>query len=185
MIPSASVVAYTSPPESYLATPAWSHPSPLLSHVTSDVTLIGFYCFFEWLWLMSSSMPLIPFWESELSKESSILWKLRVVKWNKQPEVFLMCLWALCVSTKLMFSCLLETHLACTSELHEANPKKHGKLQTIFKGNNTAMHTHIQHMGMSHYHWYHEMCMQQSIDIDEWCVLQEELDHLEGKATNT
>ncbi|KAG0695465.1 hypothetical protein DFH29DRAFT_1005443 [Suillus ampliporus] len=69
-------------------------------------------------------------------------------------------------------------------KLHEANLKKHGKLQTIFKGNNTTMHTHIQCMGMSHYRRYRKKCVQQDINMDEQCVPQEELDRLEGKATN-
>ncbi|KAG1834972.1 hypothetical protein DFJ58DRAFT_847502 [Suillus subalutaceus] len=70
-------------------------------------------------------------------------------------------------------------------ELCEANSKKHSKLQTIFKGNNTATHTHIQCMGMSHYCQYQEKCVQQNIDMDERCVPQEELDRLEGKAPDT
>ncbi|KAG1724900.1 uncharacterized protein EDB91DRAFT_1255039 [Suillus paluster] len=52
-------------------------------------------------------------------------------------------------------------------ELREANPKKHGKLQTIFKGNNTAMRTHIQRMGMSHYCRYY--ALQQELELLPYC----------------
>jgi len=37
-------------------------------------------------------------------------------------------------------------------------------------------------MGMSHYGQYREKCLQQELDMDERCIPQEELDHLEGKA---
>src|SRR5882724_4714788 len=33
-------------------------------------------------------------------------------------------------------------------EIKKKNTKKHAKLQTIFRGNNTTMHNHIAHIGM-------------------------------------
>jgi hypothetical protein len=77
----------------------------------------------------------------------------------------------------------ISTESAC-SETRNANPIKHSKLQTIFKGNYTAMCTHIKRMGMSHYQQYREKCLQQDIEMDEQCAPQEELDRLDGKGIN-
>jgi hypothetical protein len=68
-------------------------------------------------------------------------------------------------------------------EIKKKNPKKHVKLQTIFKGNNTTMRNHIARMGMSdelgHYNTYWEKCMEGEIEMQAHCIPDEEPKHLQ------
>ena len=83
----------------------------------------------------------------------------------------------------------LQLHLLCfsnndhTREIKKKNPKKHAKLQTIFKGNNTTMRNHITRMGMSnelgHYNTYWEKCLEGKIEMQTCCIPDEECKRLQ------
>jgi len=60
------------------------------------------------------------------------------------------------------------------------NLKKYAKLQTIFKGNNSTMRTHVSRMGMCHYNIYREKCIEGDIDMHTRCIPEEEEERLAG-----
>jgi hypothetical protein len=68
------------------------------------------------------------------------------------------------------------------SEIKKHSPKKHGKLQTVFLGNNTTMCNHINRMGMSvemgHYVTYRQRCLDGGIEMNERCIPAEEVARL-------
>jgi len=82
----------------------------------------------------------------------------------------------------------LQLHLLYSSynghkrKIKKKNPKKHAKLQTIFKGNNTTMRNHIARMGMlkelGHYNTYREKCMEGEIEMQARCIPDEERERL-------
>ena len=62
-----------------------------------------------------------------------------------------------------------------TREVKKKNMKRHEKFQTIFRGNNTTMHNHIAHMGMSdelgHYNTYREKCKEGEIEMQAHSIV--------------
>lgn len=85
------------------------------------------------------------------------------------------------VSCRYLGVLVLITHLDCSSHKKTSNPIKYAKLQTLFKGNNTTMRTHVSRMGMDHYDVYREKCIAAEIEMQERCMPQEEIDRLNEK----
>jgi len=56
---------------------------------------------------------------------------------------------------------------------------KYVKLQTVFKGSTSSLHTHISQMGMG---WYWECCIMKDLEMHDQCIPEEELNHLIGKS---
>jgi hypothetical protein len=71
-------------------------------------------------------------------------------------------------------------------DIKKKNPKKHSKLQTFFKGNNTTMRNHIARMGMSvelgHYNIYRQKCLEGKVEMHSRCMPDEEVERLRCKA---
>jgi hypothetical protein len=64
--------------------------------------------------------------------------------------------------------------------LKKSEPIKYKAIQTIFKGNNTAMRTHVSRAGMGHYNIYRDKCVKLGIAMDERCIPKEEAQRLSG-----
>ncbi|RDB19757.1 hypothetical protein Hypma_013237 [Hypsizygus marmoreus] len=65
-------------------------------------------------------------------------------------------------------------------KLKDANPGKYHKLQTIFKGNVTALRSHIARQGMDHYNHYRAACVAQGLTPQERAIPEDEMNRKTG-----